>query len=320
MTTEDLTWFQSLSIPEVAAVVREHGLRTVVFAAGGTTRWFILNHLDGWPADMSYWQGYLKQGGQRFLEIVRMFFDHGVHTLFTHAIVPGQLEGKGEGYVPLALTSGMERIAGTSQFLNFYDEYEVRVRFYGNYRQVLEDSSYNDALVHFDQIQARTRTYDRHRLYWGFNSEPDQITPMLDLAVAYYRDYRRAPNREEVVELYYGEPVEPVDIFISFNRSRTASLMPPLLESRADLYFTVGLSFDFSQPQLRSILYDHLYARKGQHRDYAELPSSAFSEMQAFYRQNQAGVTGLGRRYQPGDIWHPMPQVRLPSGWDEEGV
>jgi hypothetical protein len=320
MIPQDLTWFQNLSTPEVAEIVHERGPGTVVFAAGGTVRWFILNHLNGWPADMSYWQGYLKYGGQRFVEIVRMLFDHGIHTLFTHAIVPGQLEGKGEGYLPLALTSGMERIAGTSKFLDFYENYEVRVRFFGNYRRVLEGSRYADALAQFDQVQERTSTHGRRRIYWGFNSEQDQITSILELAVQYYRNHGQVPSREEVIELYYGEPVEPVDVFISFNRPRTAALMPPLLEGRADLYFTVGLSFDFSQEQLRSILYDHLYARHGRHRDYAELSASAFSEMQAFYRLNQRRVTGLGRRYRPGDIWHPVPQVRLPSGWDEEDV
>ncbi len=319
MKPEDLTWFQNLSTSEVAEIARER-VKTVVFAAGGTVRWLILNYLDGWPADMSYWQGYLKHGGQRFVEIVRTFFDHGVHTLFTHAIVPGQLEGKGIGYMPLALTSGMERLAASPEFLRFYEEYKVRVRFFGNYRQALEGSQYESALARFDEVAERTRTNDRHRLFWGFNSERDQITPIFDLAVQYYRDHGRAPSREEVIELYYGEPVEPVDIFVSFNRPRTAALMPPLLEGRADLYFTVGLSFDFSQPQLRSILYDHLYARKGWHRDYSELSDRAFAEMQAFYRLNQGNVVGIGRRYQPGNIWHPMPQICLPSGWDEENV
>jgi hypothetical protein len=321
MTTEDLTWFQNLSTPEVAAIVRERGPRTVVFAAGGTTRWYILNCLDGWPKDMSYWQGYRRQSGQRILNIARMFFNHGVHTLFTHALTPGQFDAdKGEGYLPLALTSGMERIAGTSEFLQFYEEYGVRVRFFGNYRQVLEGSQYRGTLALFDEAEERTRTNDRCRLYWGFNSEQDQIAPILELAVQYYRNHGRAPSREEVVELYYGEPVEPLDIFIGFNRPRIAALMPPLLESRADLYFTVGLSWDLSQLQLRNILYDHLYARRGRHRDYGALPASAFSEMQAFYRLNQGGVIGLGRRYEPGNIWHPIPQVHLPSGWDEEDV
>jgi len=318
VTAENLAWFQDLSTPEVAEIVRERGPRTVVFAAGGTTRWFMLNHLNGWPTDMSYWEGYLRYGGQRFLSIVQMFFDHGVHTLFTHAIVPGQLEGKGKGYLPLALNTGMERFAGTCEFLHFYEEYGVRVRCFGNYRQVLEGSEYANTLALFDEVAERTKTYDQHRLYWGFNSEQDQITPILELAVQYYRDRGRAPSREEVIELYYGEDVESVDVFISFNRPRTASLMPPLLESRADLYFTVGLSFDFAQPQLRSILYDHLYARKGWHRDYSELPSSAFPEMQAFYRLNREGVTGVGKRYEAGAIWHPLPQVCLPSAWEEE--
>jgi hypothetical protein len=317
MKKEDLTWFQNLSTSEVAEIARER-VKTVVFAAGGTVRWLILNYLDSWPADMSYWQGYLKHGGQRFVEIVRTFFDHGVHTLFTHAIVPGQLEGKGKGYMPLALTSGMERLAASPEFLRFYEEYKVRVRFFGNYRQALEGSQYEGTLALFDEVMERTQANDRHRLFWGFNSEQDQITPIFELAVQFYRDHGRTPSRQEVVELYYGEPVEPVNIFISFNRPRIAALMPPLLESQADLYFTVGLSWDLSQLQLRNILYDHLYARRGQHRDYGALSTSAFSEVQAFYRLNQGGVIGLGRRYEPGDIWHPLPQVRLPSAWEEK--
>lgn len=316
--TKDLTWFQDLSTSEVAAIVRERGPRTVVFAAGGTTRWYILNYLDSWPKGMSYWQGYLQEGGRRILNIAQMFFDHGVHTLFTHALTPGQFDvSKGEGYLPLALTSGMERLAGSSEFLRFYQEYGVRVNFFGDYRRVLEDSQYKDTLALFDEVVARTRANDRHRLYWGFNSSEDQITPILELAVHYYHQQGRAPSREDMVRLYYGEPVGPVDIYISFNRLRTAVLMPPLLEGQADLYFTVGLSFDFSQPQLRNILYDHLYARRGRHRDYESLPTSAFAEMQAFYQLNRGGVIGVGRRYEPGDVWHPLPQVRLPSSWDK---
>ena len=318
VTREDIAWFQNLSKPEIAAIVRERGPKTVVFAAGGTTRWLMLNYLEGWPTDMSYWQEYLRHGGERFLEIARMFFDHGVHTLLTHAIVPGQLEGKGEGYQPLALTSGMERLAGSPGVLQFYEEYGVRVGFFGNYRQVLEGSEYAGTLEHFDSVAEQTRTNDRHRLYWGFNTNADHVTPVLESAVQFYREHGRAPSREEAIEMYYGEPVEPVDVLISFNRTRTANLMPPLLEGQADLYFTVGLSFDFSQPQLRSILYDHLYARRGRHRDYSTLPARAFSEMQDYYRLNREAVTGIGRRYEPGAIWHPVPQVRLPPGWDGE--
>ena len=312
-------------------MVRERGPKVAVFAAGGTTRWFILNYLNSWPADMSYWQGYLDQGGQRFLSIAQMFFDHGVHTLFTHAIVPGQLEGKGAGYLPLALSTGMERIAGTPEFLEFYEAYGVKVRFFGNYREVLENPSLAahgaaDTLARFDELMERTQTHEQHVLYWGFNSERDLMTPIFRLVVQYYRDHGRMPSREEVIELVYGTPftdgapVQPVDIFVGFNRPRIANLMPPLLDHQADLYFTVGLSFDFSQRQLRSILYDHLYARQGWHRNYGELSDSAFAEMQAFYALNREGVIGVGRRYEPGDIWHPLPQVRLPSGWEEEGA
>lgn len=320
-TAENLTWFQNLTTPEVADIVRQRGTKTAVFAAGGTTRWFILNHLEGWPTDMSYWPGYLRQGGQRFLEIARLFFDHGIHTLFTHAIVPGQLEGgKGKGYLPLALTSGMERLAGSPEFLQFYQDYGVRVRFFGDYRRILRNSEYAGALDRFDYVAQQTKTNRQHRIYWGFNTNQDRITPSLELAVQYYREHGRQPTRDHIIAMIYGEPVPPVDIFVGFNRPKTTNLMPPLLDEKADLYFTVGLSFDFTQVQLRAILYDHLYARKGRHRDYTELPASAFSEMQTFYRLNREKVTGLGQRYEAGAIWHPAPQTQLPPDWDKENA
>ena len=313
-------WFHNLSTPEVAAIVRDRGPRTVVFAAGGTTRWFILNHLQGWPSDMSYWPEYLTHAGEQFLRIARLFFDHGVQTLFTHAIVPGQLEGgKGDSYLPLALTSGMETLAGNAEFLRFYDEYRVRVCFFGNYRQVLQHSEHARTLGHFDRVAAQTRANDGHRLFWGFNTDSDQVTPIIELAVQYYREHGRVPARDDLIRLYYGygddeEPVPPVDVFISFNRTRTAGLMPPLLEGRADLYFTVGLSYDFSGRQLRSILYDHLFARRGRHRDYSQLPPEAFSQLQEFYQWNRDRVIGLGQRYESGAVYHPTPQVRMPEG------
>ena len=315
--TPSLERFQALSTPEAAALVSQR-VHTAVFAAGGTTRWFILNHLDGWPADMSYFDGYLRFGGQQFLRIVRMFFEHGIHTLFTHAIVPGQLEGKGQGYAPLALTAGMEKIASSPDFLAFYQEAGVRVRFFGNYRQVLAGSQYQSTLEQFEAVERLTQANDRHLLFWGFNTEADPAQQLIDLTVQFYQEHGRAPGRDELSGLYYGEPVDPVDIYVSFNRTRTATLMPPLLDSQADLYFTVGLSFDFDLPEFRSILYDKLFARKGQHRDYSELSPDAFAELRDFYQMNKGQVLGLGRRYEAGSVWHPLPQVKLPDGWAEE--
>jgi len=315
MTTKSIEWFQSLSTSQVAEIVRERELGTVVFAAGGTKRWFILNHLDHWPSDRSYWDGYLEHGGKQFLKITRLFFEHGVPELLTHAVIPSQLAGEGERYLPLALTSGMERIAASPEFLAFYDECGVRVRFFGNYRQVLQDLDYTDALAMFDEVEERTCKNDRHVLWWGFNSEQDQLTPIIKLAAQYYQEHKVMPDQDQIVELYYGEAISPVDIYISFNKPR-AWVLPPLIGDRADLYFTVGLSFDFAQRQLRSILYDHLYARRGVHRDYAALSPESFSATQEFYRLNQEAVIGVGHHYEAAHFWYPLPQVRFPSGWN----
>jgi hypothetical protein len=312
------SWFRSLTSAQVAEIVRERGPRTMVFAAGGTIRWFILNHLDGWPEDTSFLRSYMQQGGRRLLEILRLFFEHGVRAVFTHAIAPGQLVGKGEGYTPLLLSRGLARMTGAPEFLRFYQDHGIRVRFFGDHRLLLKGSQYKEALADLDELERRTAHNERHVLFWGLNPEERQAAQVLELATRYYQEHGRVPSREQAIEAYYGEPVEPADILVGFNRPKDLGLIPPLLGGRTDMYFLVGLSLDFSQAQLRDILYDHLYARPGQHRDYGELAPDAFSEMQAFYRLNQGRILGVGRRYEPGSIWHARPQVRLPAGWDEE--
>ena len=69
--------------------------------------------------------------------------------------------------------------------------------------QVLQDSEYGDVLAHFDQVAQQTSTNEHHRLFWGFNSSEDQISPILELAVQYYQQHGRAPTREEGIQTYY---------------------------------------------------------------------------------------------------------------------
>jgi hypothetical protein len=115
------------------------------------------------------------------------------------------------------------------------------------------------------------------------------------------------PTRQEIIEAYYGEYVEPVDLFIGFDQL-AAFDMPLIATGNEDLYFTISPSPYLDTTTLRSILYDHMYARKVDD-NYESLNEDDWRMMDKFYRLNRHGVLGIGRAYQEGKFWHPIQQV-----------
>jgi len=109
--------------------------------------------------------------------------------------------------------------------------------------------------------------------------------------------------------MYYGEYVEPVDFFVGFDKFCVFD-MPLVGTGNEDLYFTIRPSPYLSERQLRHILYDHLYSRRGGDPDYSIMSSDDWSLMKDFYRGNIDRTMGVGIRR--GQIWYPLPQVELP--------
>jgi len=167
--TEHIAWFQNTSTSQAAEIARER-----------------------------------KYGVQQFLKIPELFFEYSVPTLLTHDVIPSQLEG-GNCYLPLALTSGMERISASPECLAFYDRYSI---------------CDPDALAMFDQIEERTRKNNRYVLWWEFDSEQDQLAPKL--AAQYYQEHEIMSDKK-VVEIDDSDPILPTDIYIAFNRLRACA-------------------------------------------------------------------------------------------------
>jgi adenosine tuberculosinyltransferase len=124
------------------------------------------------------------------------------------------------------------------------------------------------------------------------------------------------PDKRALVEMYYGEWVAPVDLFIGFDKP-SAFDVPLVATGSEDLYFTVTPSPYLSQRQLRAILYDHLYSRRGSDADYDSLDAGAWQVMKEYYRSNLGNTLGVGTR--AGNIWYPLPQVTLPPALSRAG-
>ncbi len=301
----DKETFQSLPLSEVARLVRSAGSKVCVFPINGTRRWFLMEYPLSRQRDMA--SVYCDVAAKRHIELYELLFDHGVDTLLTPIFGPDLLE-RGEAYAEMA-TEGLALLATNDDFVEFYNAYQVRVRFYGDYREFFGPTPYAYLVDLFEEATARTLSHDRHQLFFGVCAQSPWET-IARLAVQYHTEHGCVPDRRALVEMYYGEYVAPVDLFIGFDKFCVFD-MPLVATGNEDLYFTVSPSPYLSERQLREILYDHLYSRRGGEPDYSGMQLDDWKRMKVFYRANIDRTLGVGMKV--GQIWYPLPQVVIPA-------
>lgn len=299
----DLETFQNLPTEAAAQLVRESGPKVCVFPINGTRRWFLLEH--GFP-EQNFVEKYLATIDDRHIELYKLLFDHGIDTLLTPVVGPDILER--ERNTDLVERGLMTWFGGNPGFLSFYDEYDVRVRVYGDAQRYLQDTSIAHVLQAFDETARRTAAHQRRRLFYGVCAH-DATETIAGIGVHFYQQHNRLPSRYEIVEAYYGEYVEPASFFIGFGPF-TAFDMPLLATGDEDLYFTISPSPYLDTHTLRAILYDHLYVRPGE-TDCTDLAPKDLDGMRAFYQANLGRTLGVGEKR--GGIWYPRLQVVVPS-------
>jgi hypothetical protein len=300
----NLEAFQALPTSEVAQLIHEKGPKVVVFPINGTRRWFILEHgAQGGGFSM---EAYMDTTWDRQIALYKLFFEHGVETLLTPIFGP-ELLTRGAAYAQM-VKPGLLWINENRALLDFYQDYGVRVRVYGDTVRYLTGTAYEDVLTSFDALAAKTAENKAHRLFFGVCAH-GAAESVAEIGLRFYQEHGRLPNKEEIVAAYYGEVVPPVDIFIGFDRP-SAFDMPLISTGEEDLYFTVSPSPYLDQYLLRSILYDHLFSRPVS-EEYSELSAESWHILAAFYAKNRHGVLGLGKKSADGSFWYPLPQVQL---------
>lgn len=303
--------FMEMPAEQVAALVRAAGPKVAVFPINGTRRWFVLEHAAAAQASADPMATYMDIAQRRHIELYRLFFDHGVDTLLT-PVYGAELLSRGDEYIHRVQREGLARLASHAEFLEFYDEYQVRVRFYGDYRKRFQGTPYESLIDLFDEVTRRTRTWERARLFFGVFAS-DATEAVADASAARYREHAKVPTRRELIESYYGEYVQPVSFFLGFDKL-SAFDYPLLATGEEDLYFTVAPSPYLTERQLREILYDHLYTRRAPEPDYSQLERADWSWMKSFYAANSERTIGVGKLR--GGVWYPLPSINWP---DERG-
>jgi tuberculosinol/isotuberculosinol synthase len=256
---------------------------------------------------------YFKIAGQKHIQIYKLLFDHGLYTLLTPIFGPELLK-RGKDYQQMMIPA-LLWFAENSEFLEFYDEYDVRVHIYGDAERYLKNTPYEHALIAYQELERRTEENQTSRLFFGICAH-DATETVAKFGVRFFQSEGRLPNRHEIISAYYGEYVEPVDLFIGFDRP-AAFDMPLIATGQEDLYFTVSPSPYIDATTLRNILYDHLFARKiSESYDRLSCPQI----LAKFYHANRHHVLGVGKKSQDGSFWYPLPQVKLVTGTNDENL
>ena len=298
----NITEFQTLNSTKVTQIVQDHGIQVCGFTFNGTRRWFKFEY----PTQRHDLRAYIQALSTRVIEVCQMLFDHGINTLVLPVISPHVLNKRDEAYRQMA-TQALMLLVADPRFLQFYEQYNVGVRIYGDYESYLEEETAVNLSQHLATLNQTPTT---RRIFWGICAH-DATETITNLTIQHFQEHGQAPTKADLIKKYYGDDIAALDLYIG--SSKTQAIDMPLISSgRESLYFTVAPSPYFNQQQLRDILYDHIINRR-EHRDHVSVTPQQEAEMRQFYLANQHHTLGVGIRNTEWDVWHPLPQVELPQ-------
>ena len=286
--------FLQLHTDEVADIVRTSGTKVCVFPFNGTRRWFLLEHSNEL---LNQPKAYVETTIQGYVGVYKMLFEHGIETVLA-PVFGKEILTRGEKYMTM-IGDSMKLLAQHPEFTSLYQDYQVRVRFYGDFRKELEEP-YQHITEAFDRVSEQTLSHAKHKLLYGVFAT-DAAEAVAELSIAYYRAHNRTPTRDELVKMYYGEELEKADLFIGFEKF--AAFDYPLLQSgNESLYFTIAPSLYITQTLLRKILHDHIHQRPTIELDYDLLTEEERTSLRSYYRRRRDDAHGVGHMID--GIWY----------------
>jgi len=290
--------FLGLSTEQVAVLVKASGPKVCVFPVNGTRRWFMLEHAEKIRDD--FFEAYMNISIKNHIELCSMLFDHGIHTILA-PVFGRELMSRGDEYTERVGINGLVRTATDQNYREFFERYNVRVRFYGDYRDVLTHTPYEYALSSIYEVVDATKHNTDFRLFFGVFA--DEVTETVArLSVEHYLAEGSIPDKQTIIRKYYGEEMSPVSLFIGFDKF-TVFDMPLLATGEEDLYFSLSPSPYMTECQLRAILYDHLYIRPTPEPDYTRLTSDELIWLRDYYQKNKDYAFGVGKL--KSNLWIP---------------
>ncbi len=262
----------------------------------GTRRWYLLYRRRN-----PHTPDYLTTLIRRQAEHHRLIFDHGVSVIVAPSFGAETLK-RGPDYT-LRTLNGLPRLADDAVYREMFAA-GVRIRFYGDYEEVMDTPLYRPILEACVELTEATASGGGPLLLIGLFAD-DPYPTIARLSVEFAQRWGRPPDRGELIESYYGLAVPDLSLYVGFAQPEMFDV-PLLTTGLEHLYVTLNPSPDLTEKQLRDILYDHLVTRRAPPVDYDTLSPEAEAQL-ARNNQSYSGMTlGIGRLDPLSGIWNPL--------------
>ncbi|MBA3389711.1 MAG: hypothetical protein H0U02_10190 [Rubrobacter sp.] len=298
-TRQDLSLNECLSWPRrwVARWVSAQPQPLVVgWPFNGTRRWYLLQRRSD-PAVGDYVTAVIRRQAEQH----RLVFEHGASVILAPCF-GYELLSRGEEYTRTVL-GGLLKLGDDAVNREMFEN-GVRLRFYGDYEEVLDTPEFRPLLGACEDLTAAPASGDGPLLLIGlFADAPHER--LARLSVEFARQWHRPPNRRELIEGYYGVHVPDLSLYLGF--SQPALFDVPLITTGAeDLYATLTPSPELTEWQWREILYDHLVLRRAPDADYEMLPEEALERLARYNETHREATLGVGRIDSLTGMWNPV--------------
>lgn len=288
-------------------MVRKNGPRVCVFFSNGTRRWFLSGIGE---KQRDYFSTYVDASAKRLADIFQLFFEYGLDTLVV-PVLSDDLSLRGEEYANLVVNS-IPPFLNHPKLQRFYAEYQVRVRFFGEYLDWFKGEDREFLRDLFDTVSAQTQGNNSHRIFFGlYAGQP--VDTLAALSAEYFRTHGAVPDHKALTKMYYGEEIPYANLFISSGKLYIADL-PLIINAHTQLYYCIAPSFFISETQLREILFDFLFSRRTTPTNYEQLAPEDWREMTQFFKKNQDLTIGVGKQKVTWGLWYPSPETISPPG------
>ncbi|MCK5559357.1 MAG: undecaprenyl diphosphate synthase family protein, partial [Thermoplasmata archaeon] len=259
MTKEE---FMKLPTEEIRKIVEVKGFPKVGVIIPDGNRRYAMAFLNVTPKSKTFEIDYMRENSKKFIRNIQVIFDHGLNTLFVPCMKHENFY-RDEGYIKAITQFSLKLILTDEKWLDFYKKNNIKVKVYGDLNYVSE-KGHSEIIRWAKNLEKETSKNSKYRLFYGIAcSNKFEYPRLMDLAIEFYTKHKKIPSYDEKINLYYGEKVDDVDLFIRPTAIRDSDIQPPLISGhKTQMYFLVAPdSISFNKNVFREILYDTLFCR-----------------------------------------------------------
>lgn len=296
--------FLKLSAQEIKNLVSKRHIPNVgVFVPDGNRR-LVLAVTDLKENGEEFFRQVAVTQTSGFLEDLKVFFGHGLSVLFAPLFSRSVLQ-RSEGYRSLTVLETLRILFTEPAWLQFFDNWKVRVKVYGDLDALTGECS--PAIAWAKELEERTRANEEHWLCLGIGGEPYIGDDVFAGTLSYSRRFGCQPTREQLMQFLYGRVFPPADFVIVSSKFGGIGAFPGLICGKGTkiYYLPIPGVIGLTECTYRKILYDILFvqAEVAQKKGY-DLTPAARHELQGWYEGHRDRVIGTGRSLE--SVWLPV--------------